>query len=330
MKKALQIVSMGKYLPPHQVTASELEAKMGLEPGWIMEKSGVAIRHFVTEDSNASMGAKALAQALERGGLAYEDLDLIISAAGSYDYPIPDTSCLIQKEAGHGDSGIPSFTVDATCLSFITAMDVASCLLSSGRYRQIAIVSSESASKSLNYNEWESASLLGDGAAAAIVRLTPEGEDSGVISAAMETYGDGAFYTWVRGGGNAFHPGHAPFEAEAYTFHMNGAAVLGMAFRKLRGFVKKLFAELDFSLQEVDLFVPHQASRVALEKAQAFFKLSDAQFVSNIETHGNCIAASIPMALCDAIDEKRLKRGDRVCLLGTGAGLSLGGLVFVY
>jgi 3-oxoacyl-[acyl-carrier-protein] synthase III len=330
MKKAVQIVGMGKYLPPRQVSASELEVQMGLESGWIMAKSGVALRHFVEEDTNASMGAKALNQALERAGIAYEELDLIISAAGSYDYPIPDTSCLIQKSAGHGDSGIPSFTVDATCLSFITALDLASCLLDCGRYKQIAIVSSEAASKSLNYQEWESATLLGDGAAAAIVRATPAGEPSAVLSAAMETYGDGAFHTWVRGGGNVFHPRLESFDPEAYTFHMNGAAVLGMAFRKLRPFVKKLFAELDFSLQEVELFVPHQASKVALEKAQSLFRLSDQQFVSNLETHGNCIAASIPMALCDVIEQKRLQRGDRVCLLGTGAGLSLGGLVFVY
>lgn len=330
MKKALQIIGMGKYLPPLQVHSADLEARMGLEPGWIFEKSGVEIRHFVEEDTNSSMGAKALETALNQAGLAYADLDLLISAAGSYDYPIPDTSCLIQKAAGQGMSGIPSFTIDATCLSFITALDVASCLLESGRYQTIAIVSSEIASKSLNYQEWESASLLGDGAAAAIVRPAPADSPSGVLSAAMETYAEGAFHTWVRGGGNVFHPRHEAEDREAYTFHMNGPAILGMAFRKLRPFVKKLFADLDFTLQEVDLFVPHQASQVALQKAQEFLGLSDRQFVNCLRTHGNCIAASIPMALHDALAEGRVQRGDCICLLGTGAGFSLGGLVMIY
>ncbi|PIQ23018.1 3-oxoacyl-ACP synthase [bacterium (Candidatus Blackallbacteria) CG17_big_fil_post_rev_8_21_14_2_50_48_46] len=328
--KKIQIAGMGKYLPPLRVSSAELEIKMGLEPGWILEKSGVEFRHYVEEDSNSSMGAKALEKALTNAEMEYEELDLIISAAGSYDYPIPDTSCLIQKAAGKGLSGIPSFTVDATCLSFLTALDLAACLIEIGRYRNIAIVSSEIASKSLNPQEWESSTLLGDGAAAAILRPTPEEETSAVLSAAMETYGDGAFYTWVKGGGNVFHPRIEAEDREAYTFHMNGPAVLGMAFRKLRPFVKKLFQKLDFSLQEIELFVPHQASGVALEKAQSFFRLEDHQFMSNIRDHGNCIGASIPMALCDAISQGRVKRGDRVCLLGTGAGLSLGGLVMTY
>lgn len=330
MSVPLQIVSMGKYLPTRQVTAAELEAEMGLEPGFIVEKSGVAVRHFVGPgEVNSTMGAKALQQALDKAGMVFEDLDLLINASGSYDYPIPETSCLIQKALGKGDSGIPCFTVDATCLSFIAALDVAAAFMASGRYRRIAIVSTEIASRSLNYAEWESATLLGDGAAAAILQ-TPEGGSSALISARMETYGNGAFHTFVAGGGNARHPRHDDVQDNEYTFSMNGLAVLTSAFKRLRSFNKKLFAGLDFTLKEVDIFVPHQASRVALEKAQQLFGLSDAQFVNHLATHGNCIAASIPMALHDAIEGGRLQRGGRVCLLGTGAGLSIGGAVLIY
>lgn len=330
MSVPLQIVSMGKYLPPRRVSAVELEAEMGLSPGWIQERSGVAFRHFAgPEESNASMGAAALQQALGRAGMVFEDIDLLINASGSYDYPIPDTSCLIQRALGKGDSGVPCFTVDATCLSFIAALDVVAAFVASGRYRRIAIVSSEIASRSLNYQEWESATLLGDGAAAAILQ-SPEGGPSALLSSRMETYGNGAFHTHVPAGGNARHPRQGDVTQDEYTFHMNGRAILTTAFKRLRGFNKNLFAGLDFSLREVDIFVPHQASGVALEKAQQLFHLNDAQFVSNLETHGNCIAASIPMALHDAIADGRLVRGQRVCLLGTGAGLSLGGAVLIY
>lgn len=329
MSVPLQIVSMGKYLPGRQVSAAELETQIGLEPGFIVEKSGVALRHFVTPgESNSTMGAAALQQALDKAGLAFEDLDLMINASGSYDYPIPETSCLIQRALGKGDSGVPCFTVDSTCLSFITALDVAGAFIASGRYRRIGIVSSEVASRSLNYKEWESATLLGDGAAAAIVERS-EGV-SALLSSRMETYGHGAFHTHVAGGGNVRHPRHDNVDPDEYTFSMNGLAVLTTAFKRLRTFNKKLFAGLDFQLSEVDIFVPHQASRVALEKAQQLFRLSDEQFVSNLETHGNCIAASIPMALHDAIAAGRLQRGNRVCLLGTGAGLSIGGAVLIY
>lgn len=327
MLAPLKIVSMGKYLPARQITAAELEQRMGLEPGWIEAKSGVSIRHFATQDSNSSMGAQALQEALQRAELRFEDLDLLINASGSYDQPIPDTACLIQRALGKGDSGVPCFTVDATCLSFITALDVAAAFLSSGRYRRIAIVSSEIASKSLNYQDKETASLLGDGAAAAIVERSEAGESSALLSCRMETYGTGAFYTQLPGGGNLRHPLDGDLRPEEYTFQMNGLAILTIAFKRLRGFVKQLFGPLDFKLQEVDLFVPHQASKVALEKAQSFFKLSDAQFVNHLATHGNCIAASIPMALYDAIEAGRAERGQHICLLGTGAGLSLGGAV---
>ena len=331
MSVPLQIVSMGKYLPERQVTATELELQMGLEPGWIVEKSGVSIRHFVAPgESNSTMGAAAMKQALSRANLEFEQLDLMINASGSYDYPIPETSCLIQRAMGKGDSGVPCFTVDSTCLSFITALDVAAAFIASGRYRRIGIVSSEVASRSLNYKEWESATLLGDGAAAAIVQQAPPDSPSALLSSRMETYGQGAFHTFVSGGGNVRHPLHDDVAPDEYTFSMNGLAVLTTAFKRLRSFNKKLFAELDFTLQQIDLFIPHQASRVALEKAQQLFHLSDAQFMSNLATHGNCIAASIPMALHDAIASERLHRGMKVCLLGTGAGLSIGGAVLVY
>lgn len=329
MSVPLQILAMGKYLPSHQVSSTELESQLNLSPGWIEAKNGVSVRHYVTHESNSDLGAQALQRALDKAKLAYEDLDLLINASGSYDYPIPETSALIQAKMGQGNSGMPSFTVDATCLSFVTALDVAGAFLASGRYRTIAIVSAEVSSKSLNPTEKESATLLGDGAAAAIVQLAPD-SGSALLSSAMETYGSGAMYTHVRGGGNVCHPRDPEVNKADFTFHMDGPAVLGSAFRRLRPFVKKLFAELDFNLQDVDLFVPHQASKVALEKAQHFFRLSDAQFANYLAQHGNCIAASIPMALHDAIEAGRIQRGGRICLLGTAAGLSVGGAVLIY
>lgn len=329
----LKILGMGKYLPPRTVHSSTLEIQMGLKPGWILQKSGVEVRHWAEHESNADLGAQALSEALQNAGLAYEELDLIINASGSYDYPIPDTSCLIQRAMGKGNSGIPSFTVDATCLSFIAALEVAASFLASGRYRRIAIVSAEISSRSLNPEEKESATLLGDGAAAAIVGIAPEGESSALLQSRLETYGDGAMYTYVKGGGNVLHPNAiatAGANPTDFTFHMDGPKVLGMAFKKLRPFLKTLFKPLGFGLRDCEFIVPHQASKGAIDTARRLFRWREDQYINHLATHGNCIAASIPMALYDAISQNRITRGDRVCLLGTGAGLSLGGLVLVY
>lgn len=330
MLNRVKIVSMGKYLPARIVKSSEIEEKMGLEPGWALARSGVAERHFVTDETCAIMGARALEEALEKAGMKYEELDAIVGASGSYDHPIPYNACLIQKEMGKGESGTACWDIDSTCLSFVTALDVVSYLIEAGKYKNVAIVTSEIASKSLNYKEKESSTLLGDGAAAAIITKASEDEPSKIIASEMKTYSKGAYHTYVKGGGNVIHPNDPNRNDEDFTFTMKGRAILEMAFELLPKFFHQLFKQVDFGIKDLDLFVPHQASKVALEMAKQSFGLSDEQFVNNLETHGNCIAASIPMALYDAIEAGRVKRGDKICLVGTAAGLSMGGLLFIY
>jgi len=330
MIRHVKIAGMGKFLPEKVVTAEELEAKMGLEAGWIVSRSGVQERHFVTTETCSYMGARSLERALANAGMEYEQLDAIIGASGSYDHPIPYNACLIQREMGKEDSGTPCWDVDSTCLSFVTALDVVSYLLEAGKYKNVAIVTSEIASKSLNYNERESATLLGDGSAAAILSKVEADEPSKILASDMKTYSRGAYHTYVKGGGNFLHPNAPDTKAEDFTFSMQGRAILEMVFSILPKFFQDLFKNVNFKINELDLFVPHQASKVAMEMAQQFFGLSDKQYMNNLLTHGNCIAASIPMALHDAIAEGRLKRGDRVCLAGTAAGLSVGGLIFNY
>ena len=330
MMNRVKIAGMGKFLPERIVTSEELEKKMGLSEGWAYERSGVKQRHFVTNETCSFMGARALEKALEAANMKYEDLDAIIGASGSFDHPIPYNSCLVQKEMGQEDSGTPCWDIDSTCLSFVTALDVVSYLIEAGKYKTVAIVTSEIASKSLNYNEKESSTLLGDGAAAAIITKATLEEGSAIIASEMETFSKGAYHTAVMGGGNYIHPNAENSKPEDFMFSMQGRAILEMAFGKLPSFISKLFKSAQMSPRDLDLFVPHQASKVALEMGKQAYGFTDKQFVNNLETHGNCIAASIPMALCDAIDQGRAKRGDKIALVGTSAGLSLGGLVFIY
>lgn len=330
MINRVKIAGMGKFLPERVVKSEEIEQKMGLEAGWALTNSGVRERHFVTTETCSFMGARALEKALEAANMTYDDLDAIVGASGSFDHPIPYNACLIQREMGQEDSGTPCWDVDSTCLSFVTAIDVVSYLIQAGKYKNVAIVTSEISSKSINYQKRESATLLGDGAAAAILTRATEEEGAGVIAAEMETYSKGAYHTSVLGGGNAIHPNDENAKPEDFTFNMKGRAILEMSFEKIPSFFSKLMKSAQLSPKQLDLFVPHQASKMGLEMAKQGLGLSDKQFVTNLETHGNCIAASIPMALHDAIAEGRVKRGDKVCLIGTAAGLSLGGVVLVY
>lgn len=330
MVKSLKILGMGKYLPVRRVTAKELEELHQIPEGWIVEHSGVRYRHYATFETGAYMGAEALTEALAKANLIFEDLDLIISAGASFDHPIPHRACWIPKQMGKLEAGIPCFDVDSTCLSFITALDLASSLLDGQRYQKIAIVSSEISSKSLNYKEWESSTLLGDGAAAAIVGFVEEESSSKVLNANMQTFAKGVANTMVFAGGNAAHGRDKNIADEAFTFHMKGRELLRLVMKITPPFVQNLFQSLDFEVKDIDLCIPHQASKAGLKMGQRLLHLSENQYFSHLETHGNCIAASIPMALYDAIENKRIVRGDKVLLIGTGAGLSIGGLVLVY
>lgn len=331
MIKPLKIVGMGKYLPNRRVSAKELEERHRIPKGWIIKYSGVEYRHYANDSETcAYMGAKALEEALQKADLVFEDLDLIVSASASFDYPIPHRACWIPKEMGKLEAGIPCFDLDSTCLSFITALDVVSSLLDGERYKRIAIVSSEISSKSLNYKDWESSTLLGDGAAAAIVALPNEGDSSAILNANMQTFSKGVAHTIVRAGGNVAHGRDKNIEDEAFTFDMRGRELLRLVMKITPSFVKGLFESLDFEAKDLDLCIPHQASKAGLKMGRRLLKLKEKQYFSHIETHGNCIAASIPMALYDAVEAGRVVRGNRVLLIGTGAGLSIGGVVLEY
>lgn len=321
---------MGKYIPEKQISSTELEKEWNLPEGWIKQRNGVEYRHYANKtETGAYMGARALEQALERAGMRFEELDLLLDASGSFDYPIPHNACLIPAEMGYLNAGIPCWDIDSTCLSFVTALDVASYLLDGKRFKKIAIVSSEISSNCLDPKEPKTASLFGDSAAAAIVCLPEAGESSAILAAEMQTFSEGALFTVMPGGGNVFPPLQSNDHSD-YSFKMDGPKVLKMAMDKLGPFMAKLFEQVDFGLDALDLLVPHQASKVGLDFAQKALNLPVDKMVNVLHKYGNCISASIPVALCEAIEDNRLQRGQKCMLVGTAAGLSIGAVIFTY
>ncbi len=256
-------------------------------------------------------------------------IDLIINASGTAEQAIPDTGALIQRQLGLGDSGIPSMTVHTTCLSFIAGLDVAANFLSTGRYKNILIVSSDISSCGINPAEPESASLLGDAAAAVVVTHSQSGEQSRVQCAHMKTYGSGAYLTAIMGGGSRRHPNRSTTRPEDNLFHMDGPAVLRMVREIGDDFLEELYPGLSKGLVDIDAVVPHQASKMGLLMLTRF-GWPEEKIMRTLEWLGNCVAASIPATLYEAVRSGRIRRGDKVLLAGTGAGLYIGGLVFTY
>jgi 3-oxoacyl-[acyl-carrier-protein] synthase III len=333
--RRVKIEGMGRYLPKRQVTAADLEAQMGLEPGWIEKKSGVMTRYFVEDETSSQMGARAAEAALADAGLTFADIDCIVGVSGSPEQAIPCTAALIQKAMGQESSGIPAFDINSTCLSFLTGFDTMSYLVEAGRYKRVLLVSAEISSVALDWREKESATILGDAAVAAVISRAEGDEPGRILASRMETYSSGSELTRARGGGTRFHPRKVGGTLESFideygVFEMDGKSVFKLSAHMLPGFIQRMLEPAGESLDDVKLVVPHQASMMALYLMQRRLNLSDDRWMVIARDYGNTIAASIPLALHEAVRQGRVERGDKIMLLGTSAGFSMGALLFRY
>lgn len=329
IQKSIKIVAMGKYLP-NAVHSDHLEAKYGIPTKWILKNSGVSVRHHVTSESSGYMGARAIENALEKCSVELSDIDLIISASATFDYPVPNQSSVIKshlKEASNLD--IATLDVDATCLSFVIGMELAASLLNGVQYKNIVLVSSEISSKGLDPKNWETVSLFGDAAVAAILSYDPTGQ-SHLIKGGQRTYSEGVGFTIIKGGGNQYHPKDHPYDQELYSFQMTGKKLLKLAKQKIPVFMDWFFADLEMKLTDIDVVIPHQASRLGLAVFQKLYDFKEGQIKENLAQNGNCIAASIPLVLCEQIEQGKINRGDSLMLTGTSAGFSIGGVLLRY
>ena len=311
----VKVTGVGLYLPPKIETAEDIAPKIGKPIDWIIEKSGVSERR-VSEIDVDQMGAIAGKEALGKGGKP----DLIINASGVPKQTIPDTSTFYQRKLGF--EGIPSFSVHCTCLSFITALNTAASLIHSGSYNRILIISSDRGTRGRNFDEPESASLLGDGAAAVVVEQSLANESSKLIYFDMKTFPSCANLTEVRGGGTNKHPQDPETTLADNLFTMDGPAVYKIARKEVYRMMLKTMKTTSLKREEVDWVIPHQASGKAVDAYISTGGFSKEKVVSIISEFGNCVAASVPMAFATAVQDGRIKRGDLLLFIGTGAGLS--------
>ena len=311
----VKITGAGLYLPPKVETSKEFSKQIGKSEEWIIKKSGVKERR-VSEIDVDLMGAHAGIEALGEGPLP----DLIINASGVPKQTIPDTSTFYQKAMGL--KGIPSFSIHCTCLSFITAFHTASSLIQTKAYKRILIISSDRGTRGRNFNEPESASLLGDGAAAIILEPCTSLDSSKLMYFKMNTWPEGAHLTEVRGGGTNKHPQDPGTLISDNLFTMDGPGIYKIARKAVYKLMLDTLKSTKLTKKDIDLVIPHQASGKAVEAYIQTGGFEKDKVVNIVSKFGNCVAASVPMALVKSIKEKKIKRKDKILLIGTGAGLS--------
>lgn len=273
------------------------------------------------------LAERAVNEALDNAGLSVGDIDLIIGGTATPLQAIPCNAALLHERIAKGTS-IPAFDVNSSCTSFITALDMSSYLIDSGNYKNILIFSGDTASAALNPNQKESFELFSDTATAFVVSAC-HGE-SGVISSKQCTYSEGVHDTEIRGGCGLMTAFKMTDEnKEDYYFDMKGKRVLKLAAKKIPDFLEKFLSETGISIDEIDFFIPHQASK-ALNLIMDRLGVPKGKYIDRVREWGNMISAAIPMGLYTAIHEGTVKRGDRIALFGTAAGLTINMLYMIY
>jgi 3-oxoacyl-[acyl-carrier-protein] synthase-3 len=311
----VKVVGTGLFAPPDVETAEDLAKKLGRTAEWIESRTGVARRHISSRPMD-QMAAEAARVAIGDGAPP----DLIINASVTPIQLIPDSSVFIERALGW--EGIPAFSVHSTCLSFMVAFQLAAHLLHVGTNRRILLVSAEQGSGWRDLEDPESAALIGDGAAAVVLERTPEGEPSALLEHEMTTWPVGAELAEFRGGGTRRPPMGVDTTRKDNLFRMRGPPIYKLAYVRLARMLRPLLARQGLAPETTPLVVPHQMSGPGLE---AFVKYGFRResVVNVVGEYGNCIAASMPMALAAADARGQLKRGDLVLLAGTGAGVSV-------
>ena len=271
------------------------------------------------EEKQISLAVSACEKALENGSITVNDIDCIVSASAVGIQPIPCMAALIHEKIAKGTS-IPALDINTTCTSFMTALDTMSYLLEAGRYKRILIFSCDVASRALNPKQKESFQLFSDGAVAFIIEKTDK--EIGVIDAMQKTWSEGAHSTEIRGGLSNLHPENYSEETkEEFMFDMNGKTVLSLSMKKIPEMMKEFLENNDMKISDIDMVVPHQAS-VAMPIVMEKLGVTEDRFINEVKEFGNMVSASVPLALAHGLENRKIKNGDTILLIGTAAGLT--------
>ena len=309
------------------LASAEIDARLGKPAGWVEGACGVIRRPVIAEgETQESLAVDAARRALADAGVDAGEIDLLLFASAVGRQPIPSTATLIKRELGLTRCAAPAFDINATCLSAVAALEVAALYIAAGRARHVLIVASEIATRALPWaDDPATAALFGDGAAALV--LGPAGTGGlHLHDVAIETWAEGYDYCALPAGGTRYdlHTNRDAFEANAF-FRMDGHALFKLTRARLPAFIARLLDRAGWQAGEVDLVIPHQASPLALEHMIRKCGFARERVVSTVTETGNLVAASIPMTLDTARRDGRIARGSKVLLIGTSAGVSIGG-----
>jgi 3-oxoacyl-[acyl-carrier-protein] synthase-3 len=322
--KRAAITAVGTHVPERVMTNADLEKIVDTSDEWIRTRTGIERRHVVEPGTPTSAIAALAAQdALRRRGIGAVELDLVVVATVTPDMVFPATACLVQERIAAKRAW--GFDVSAACSGFAYALTVGAQFVESGRHRKVLVIGADVMTSIVDFQDRSTCVLFGDGAGA--VLLEPREDGTGILDFAHQVDGSGASYLNMPAGGSLRPASHETVDQRLHYVKQQGAHVFKYAVRKFADASEQILLRNDFTGTDVDLFVAHQANIRIIEAAQHRMGLPDAKVVKNIHEYGNTTAATIPLALKTALDQKRLRKGDLVLLAAVGAGFTVGAVL---
>jgi 3-oxoacyl-[acyl-carrier-protein] synthase-3 len=320
------IVGTGHYVPERVVTNDDLTQWMDTSDEWITERTGIKERRWVPEGmSSADMSREASLMALEDAGMEASDVDAILLATLSPDHQFPGTGVYLQRELGL--EGIPALDLRTQCTGFVYGLSVADAWIRAGVYRTVLVVGVEIQSTGLDVSTEgrDLAVLFGDGAGGAVVTATEE-EGRGILATNIHADGRHAEALWLEASSSKKNPRitHEDIDEGRIYPRMDGRTVFINAVTRMPEAAMEALADAGLSTDDLDLVIPHQANLRIAQGVQKKLRLPDEKMFNNIQKYGNTTAASIPIALSEAVREGRIERGDLVCLVAFGSGFTWG------
>ncbi len=320
------IVGWGMAVPDNVLTNEDLAAFIETSDDWIRTRTGIRERHIAGErDSTATLGLKAAQQALEVADILPTDIDMIIVATSTPEHIFPSAASLIQSWLGATKAG--AFDLSAACSGFVYAVDMAAQAIRSGRIQTAVVIGAETMSRVMDWQDRATCILFGDGAGAVV--LTASEIEGGVLSAVLRSDGSGGDLLGIPTVGS-IDIGDIPVITNGYKYgkmHMNGSEVFKFATRVIGESINQALDIAGLTVKDLDLIVPHQANTRIIQAAARAMKIDESMFVSNIDRYGNTSAASIPIALCEAIEQERIKANDYIAFIGFGGGLTWASMI---
>src|SRR5690349_12678314 len=323
MTRYSRITGNGSFLPPKRVTNAELAAQLaadGVETSddWIVERTGIRARHFAEPDVPSSeLGVHAARRALEAAGRQPADIDLIIVATSTPDMVFPSSACILQNKLGI--AGCAAFDVQAVCSGFVYALTVADSLIKTGSASKALVIGAEVFSRILDFKDRTTCVLFGDGAGAVVLEAS---ETPGILATDLHADGKHVGILCVPGSVSGGKVLGDPL------LKMDGQAVFKLAVGVLEQSARATLAKAGRTEADIDWLIPHQANIRIMQGTAKKLKLAPEKLVVTVDRHGNTSAASIPLALDDAVLAGRIKRGDTVMLEGVGGGFTWGATLF--